>query len=197
MRFPLLSSALSVALLCSFSAHAGGPDVQDDIHCNQDSHVGFVHNSYTFNAPLHTFTDVTRSFFNVEWYDGIVVTNTTGADNVPGATRSGPFGGTTYNETLTMYSMHSDAFIFSLVGQGFTTASVRLDSYAETMRFESICGGTATYIDIISYLCSDDQAAAYNLIYGLHMSTFPGVFAGMGATVMAGDCPQDSRCKKE
>ncbi|KAJ7631408.1 hypothetical protein DFH06DRAFT_703293 [Mycena polygramma] len=201
MRFALISNALGVALLFAIFAAARDSDEHNDIHCGQDSHASFVHNSYTFNTPLDTFTNVTKSFFNVGWYAGSVVTNTTGVDNVPGATRSGPFGGATYHETLTMYSMRSDAFIFSLKGKGFTTAppapSVRFDSYTETMRSESICGGTATYIDIISHICSNNQVVAYDLFYGLHMATFPGVFAGMGVTVMAGDCPQDGRCKNE
>ncbi|KAJ7656433.1 hypothetical protein DFH06DRAFT_1411188 [Mycena polygramma] len=144
MRFTLIPN---VALLCVVSAHAH-PNVLNDIHCAEDSHVGFVHNSYTFNAPLDTFTDVTKSFFDIKWYGGTVVTNTTGVDGVPGATRSGRFDDALYTDTLTMYSLRPDTFEFSYHGDAPTfTPAIR---YAETMRFESICGGTATYIDVIS-----------------------------------------------
>ncbi|KAJ6581950.1 hypothetical protein B0H19DRAFT_1117103 [Mycena capillaripes] len=203
MYFTFLLKALGVALLCSISTRADDShhsSVHSDIQCPKGSHASFIHNSYTYNAPLHKFTDLTKSFFNITWYDGIVVTNTTGTDNVPGATRSGPFGGTTYNETLTTYSMRSDALTFSFHGKGFTDVgppSVTFDSYVETFRFESICSGKATYIDVLTHVCSNDQTVSYNLWYALHMTTFEGMAAGLGALILAGDCPVESKCHNE
>jgi hypothetical protein len=93
-----------------------------------------------------------------------------------------------------MYSMYPDALIYSYHGQPITYALPNVPpahfyGYAETMRFESICGGKATYIDLLSYMCSNDQVAAYNLWYLDHMSTFEGMAANLGATVLAGDYP--------
>jgi hypothetical protein len=58
------------------------------------------------------------------------------------------------------------------------------------MRFESICGGKATYIDIITHTCSNHQTLAYSGWYTFHESVFPGLAATLGATIMAGDCPR-------
>ncbi|KAF8216921.1 hypothetical protein K438DRAFT_1658439, partial [Mycena galopus ATCC 62051] len=203
MLSALLCRTLGVAFLAlSFADRAqGSNDVSNDIACPADSSAGFVHNSYTYIAPLSKFTNMTESFFNLSWYDGIIVTNTTGTDNVPGATRAGPFAGATYNETLTMYHKRSDALIQSWHGKGFPYSPpnrrpYHFDGYVETMRLESICDGSATYIDIITYMCSNDTTAAYDLFYTLHMSTFPTMAAKLGAPVLAGDCPQKSKCDK-
>ena len=125
---------------------------------------------------------------------GAAASKTTGTDNVPGATRSGDIGGSTYNETLTMYLAHPDILTYTIHGRPWTYAAanfgpVHFVEYAETMRFESICGGKATYIDLITYTCSDDQTLAYNAWYMFHMGTFEGLSVMLGATVLAGDCP--------
>ncbi|KAF7356291.1 hypothetical protein MVEN_00961000 [Mycena venus] len=206
MLTTLLSRAIGVLLLGLISnAHANGSMhyVPNDIHCPKDSQVGFVHNSYIYNAPLHQFTNITKSFFDIKWYGDIPATNFTGTNNVPGATRSGvvPVGdnpNNAFNDTLTMYSMHHDSLEYTYRGQPvkFVLPNQRpahYYSYAETMRFQSICDGEASYIDLLSYLCADDQIAAYNLWYMLHMSTFEGLAASLGATVLAGDCPQKAR----
>lgn len=93
-----------------------------------------------------------------------------------------------------MYLAHADAYEFTIHGKPFTFASpnqppLLLDGYAETMRFESICGGRATYIDVISYWCSEDQTAAYNFWYTLHEAVFPTLAVALETTVLAGDCP--------
>ncbi|KAJ7093152.1 hypothetical protein C8R44DRAFT_815697 [Mycena epipterygia] len=151
-------------------------------------------------TPTHTLppcinSDITSSFFNTAWYGGVPATSTTGTDNVPGATRGGSFGGGTVNETLTMYLFHSDALIFTIHGQPLMLAlpnqsPLHFDSYAETMRFESVCSGTATYIDLITYTCSSDQTTAHNFWFTLHMSVFEGLAANISALVLAGDCSQ-------
>ncbi|KAJ7333325.1 hypothetical protein DFH08DRAFT_785680, partial [Mycena albidolilacea] len=198
MLSTLILQSLHVALLgLTFATpvHGSMDYVPNDIHCPKNSHAGFVHNTYTYIAPLHDFTNLVGSFFNISWYDGIVVTNTTGADNVPGASRSGPFNGVTYNETLTMFTERSDAVTFSFIGKGFSYTrspkgpTVTLDGYTESMRFESICGGKATYIDVLTRVCSDNQIEAYDLWYTLHMTTFQGMAVNLGAPVLAGDCP--------
>ncbi|KAJ7816091.1 hypothetical protein B0H14DRAFT_2845416 [Mycena olivaceomarginata] len=164
MLFAFRSRVLSVALLC-FSL-------------------------YTYNAPVDKFTNLTKSFFELKWYAGAIVSNTTGTDNVPGATRSGPLGGTAvFNETLTMYSMHPDEFTFSFHGAPYVFGGQHVTAYAETMRFEGICSGKATYIDVITYLCSNDSIAVYDATYTAHMVSFQGLATSVGATVMAGDCP--------
>jgi hypothetical protein len=127
----MLSALLAIALL-GLRAQGSAPYVSNDIHCPADLHISFVHNSYTYAAPLAQFTNLTKSFFDLSWYvrilssssrtpslihihrqNNAVVTNTTGTYNVPGATRSGPFAGAIYNETLTMYSKRADALTLS------------------------------------------------------------------------------------
>jgi hypothetical protein len=81
------------------------------------------------------------------------VSNTTGTDGVPGATRSGFYGETLFHETLTMYSLDPDALAYSLRGEGLIYVppdqpAVHINVYTETMRIESICSGAATYINI-------------------------------------------------
>ncbi|KAJ7816081.1 hypothetical protein B0H14DRAFT_3475601 [Mycena olivaceomarginata] len=191
MLFAFRSRVLSVALLCfSLSAHAASHYTPNDMHCPAESHPTFVHNSYTYNAPVDKFTNLTKSFFELKWYAGAIVSNTTGTDNVPGATRSGPLGGTAvFNETLTMYSMHPDEFTFSFHGAPYVFGGQNVTAYAETMRFEGICSGKATYIDVITYLCSNDSIAVYDATYTAHMVSFQGLATSVGATVMARDCP--------
>ncbi|KAJ7312757.1 hypothetical protein DFH08DRAFT_821917 [Mycena albidolilacea] len=93
-----------------------------------------------------------------------------------------------------MYSKHSDVLMFSIHGQAVTyslsnQAPLHFDGYVEMMRFESICNGKAMYIDLISYLCTSDSAAVYDLLSSFHMSAFQEMAACLGATVLAGDCP--------
>ncbi|KAJ7828206.1 hypothetical protein B0H14DRAFT_2516637 [Mycena olivaceomarginata] len=197
--FPsLLSRVLAVALLGSLlpsRVHGSVHYTPNDIHCPEDLHVSFVHNSYSYYVDLVQFTNITDSFFDQSWYAGTLTSNTTGTDNVPGATRSGPFGGATYNETLTMYSKHSDAFSLSYHGKAFTLTpsngpALTFGPYTETIRFESICGGRATFIDVLTYTCSDNPIAIYDAWYTIHMSSFEGLAAKIGAPVLAGDCPR-------
>ncbi|KAJ7742908.1 hypothetical protein B0H16DRAFT_1423344 [Mycena metata] len=150
------------------SSHYHSPS--NDIRCPKGSHISFVHNSFTFDAPLHKFTHVVKSFFDITWYGGLPTTAMTGTDNVPGATRFGPVDKhNSFNETLTMYSLTEDALTYTYHGikftyalPGFNHSPAHIDAYAETMRFESICAGRATYIDLLTYICSNDTATAYN-----------------------------------
>jgi hypothetical protein len=158
---------------------------------------------------LTHFINLIDSFFEQSWYVsisapssrapspinthrqfGTVITHTTGKYNVPGATRTGPFAGATYNETLTAYSKHADAMIMSYSGQPLTTVlpPLKFGHYLERLRFESICGGTATYIDALTYSCSDNPVAVYDLWYTVHMAAFANLSAVVGAPVLAGDC---------
>ncbi|KAJ7698974.1 hypothetical protein B0H17DRAFT_1129519 [Mycena rosella] len=206
MHFVLHAKPLGIALLSFIStasavasAHdsSHSPVVHSDLHCPTGSSTSFVHNSYTYNAPVHKFTHIAGSFFNITWYGGAIVSSTTGTDKIPGATRSGNLGGT-FDETLTAYDTRPDALIFTYHGQYTLNQQPRNPMrYTETTRFESICGGKATYIDIITYVCSDDQIAAYNVWYTLHMSAFQGLAATLGATVLAGDCPSRRQCHAE
>ncbi|KAJ7742886.1 hypothetical protein B0H16DRAFT_1693711 [Mycena metata] len=186
-----------LALVCSINAdnhsHYLGP--ANDIHCPGDARISFVHNSYTYNAPVQKFTNITKSFFDIGWYGGVPATITTGTDNVPGATRFAPLpNDSSYNETLTMYSLDENGLSYTYHGLGFAYALpgykiAYVGAYTETMRFESICAGRAIYIDLISYLCSNDSVAAYNIFRLEYEITFSTLAAEVGATVMAGDCP--------
>ncbi|KAJ6534593.1 hypothetical protein DFH09DRAFT_1325221 [Mycena vulgaris] len=110
----------SVALLClipTVYAHGSAPYpiVRNDLHCLKGSYTSFVQNSYSYNAPLDKFVKITQSFLPlVIWWP---CPNTTGTDNIPGATRSGIFDGSRFNETLTMYFAHPDVLTYTWHGQ--------------------------------------------------------------------------------
>ncbi|KAJ7742890.1 hypothetical protein B0H16DRAFT_1019435 [Mycena metata] len=178
------------------SSHAHRKDYGNDLRCPEDFHVGFVHNRYAYNAPVDKFTTITKSFYDALWYGGAVVSKTSGTDNVPGATRAGNLDGY-FHETLTAYSFHPSALEYTIRGDPYTyappnstAAPVRFASYSETMRIESSCSGRATYIDLITYICSADKVTGYDWWYTAHESVFPALAAKVGATVMAGDCQQ-------
>ncbi|KAJ7759329.1 hypothetical protein DFH07DRAFT_443700 [Mycena maculata] len=184
-----------LSLLGTTRAHESSyyPYIPNEIPCGEGSHPAFVHNSYTYIAPLHKFTNITGSFFDIVWLGGCPATVTTGTDNVPGATRAGPCLGDTFNETLTMYSAHVDELMYTYHGRPYAPTlpgqpTIHVESYAETLRFESICGGRATYVDFISFLCTEDQTAAYIAWNELHTDTMQSVAASLGAPVLAGDC---------
>ncbi|KAK7012810.1 hypothetical protein R3P38DRAFT_1556832 [Favolaschia claudopus] len=197
MIFPLAMLSVLVAYIARGAELE--PYVPHDLSCPPGSVSGFVQNNFAYVAPLRNFTNITHSFFDIVWYFGSVVTNTTGRDNVPGATRFGHGAGGTFNETLIMYFNNPDAYVFALHGQPATfpmshsPQATKLDGYVETMRFLSICGGKATYIDVITYYCHDSdeqqQIAAYDLLYTAHTLTFEKMAAGLGAPVFAGVCP--------
>ncbi|KAJ7742888.1 hypothetical protein B0H16DRAFT_1890187 [Mycena metata] len=194
MHYPSFFLKALSSLVLTASVHAQHTERGNDLHCPEGFDVGFVHDSYTFNAPVHKFTDPTKSFFDISWY-GITLTNTTGTDNVPGATRSGSLDGGYFHETLTAYSVHPSALEYTVRGDPYTyappnstAAPLAFAGYVETTRIESICSGRATYIDLISYICSADQVAGYDFAHKLHQGVFPALAEPVGATVMAGDC---------
>ncbi|KAJ7656442.1 hypothetical protein DFH06DRAFT_1473657 [Mycena polygramma] len=94
-----------------------------------------------------------------------------------------------------MYSMHSDALAYTYHGEPFNYAPrngphLYFARYIETIRFESICGGKATYIAVLAYLCSDDQVRAYSFWDALpDQATFDRLGESLGGTIRAGDCP--------
>ncbi|KAJ7108861.1 hypothetical protein C8R43DRAFT_1139915 [Mycena crocata] len=190
-----LAPFLTVAALCLVLSLAHEHhSTRNDIHCPEGSQTTFLHNSYTYIAPLHKFTNITSSFFDILWYGNSPTNSTEGTDNTPGAVRVGLFGtGGTWRETLKAYTSQPDVLEYTYHGIPTTWGSVNtveFGPYAETMRLESICGGRATFIDLITYICSPDQTKAYDLWYVLHMATFQGLATQVGATVMAGDCPR-------
>ncbi|KAJ6549044.1 hypothetical protein DFH09DRAFT_1503203 [Mycena vulgaris] len=165
----------------------------------------FLYNTYTYDAPLDKFTNITSSFFHIQWYPdpslqgNATVNRTTGTDNVPGATRAGVFAGASFNETLTAYSAPPDAMSYTIHGNlpltispGNNQGPVRIASYAETKRFESVCSGKATYIDFITYLCTDNQTTGYSSFYNVHMTSVQNLASTIGAPVLGGDCPDAS-----
>ncbi|KAK7038557.1 hypothetical protein R3P38DRAFT_2516228 [Favolaschia claudopus] len=197
----LLLCLLSIPAFVLVDATSGYSQyISSDIHCDRDAHTSFVSNSYKYYAPVHKFTNFTKSFFDESWYAGTIVSNTTGIDNLPGATRAGDFGGYHFNETLTMYTSHPDALPWTLVyayhgkevtaaGQGINFgSSVTYFRYGEVLGFESICGGQATLIDVRTYICSDNPIAAYDSWATLHDLTFTALAARVRAPVFTGDC---------
>ncbi|KAK6983980.1 hypothetical protein R3P38DRAFT_373811 [Favolaschia claudopus] len=201
----MLSTRVLHLLLCLVSipafllvdaTGAYSPYISSDIHCDKDAHTSFITNRYKYYAPLHKFTNLTKSFFDLSWGAGTLVPNTTGIDNVPGATRAGEYGGYHFDETLTMYTSHPDALAYAYHGKGFKVSgqginfgsSVKLYSYAEAFRFESICGGQATLIDARTYTCSDNPIATYDWETMLHDSTLTALAARIRAPMFTGDC---------
>ncbi|KAJ7682540.1 hypothetical protein DFH06DRAFT_1389286 [Mycena polygramma] len=194
----LLAAVLCVGQVFLAQAALSASLKHNDLHCPEGFESSFVHNSYTYNGPFHTFTNLTSSFFDIVWTGGVPANSTTGVDNVPGATRSAAWFGGTFNETLTMYHLDEELYIWTYHGAAFTyapggRAPIHLSAYAETTRFESICSGKATYIDIITYLCSDDPVGAYSLLYTLHMVTFQDLAQSANASVLAGDCQRQQQ----
>ncbi|KAK6983981.1 hypothetical protein R3P38DRAFT_2576943 [Favolaschia claudopus] len=193
---PLILFLASIPALVLGDAVGGySPYISSDIHCVKDAHPSFISNSYKYYAPVHKFTNLTKSFFDVSWYAGTIVSNTTGIDNVPGATRAGDYSGYHFNETLTMYISNSDGLVyayrgkeFKVAGQGVNLSSVTLHSYAEVLHFESICGGQATLIETRTYACSDNPIAEYDSWTVLHDLTFTALAGRLKAPVFTGDC---------
>ncbi|KAJ7650921.1 hypothetical protein FB45DRAFT_859578 [Roridomyces roridus] len=194
--FKFLFAAIVSLSTTNFPASAQVPPVlkHNDIHCPAGYQVSFVHNDYTYLGDFQAFTNITGSFYDILWTGGVPATSTTGTDNVPGATRAGPWFGGVFNETLTYYHLDDELYIWTYHGATFTyapngTAILTMAAYAETTRFESICSGAGVYIDIHTYICSDNPPLAYDLLYSLHMVTFQQLALNASALVLAGDCP--------
>ncbi|KAJ7289162.1 hypothetical protein C8J57DRAFT_1164966 [Mycena rebaudengoi] len=197
----LAKAFTAAAALLFFTATAyahGSTPPGGDVSCPKGSQHTFVQNSYRYDGHLQKFTNITGSFFDESWYAGTVITSTTGTDNVPGATRAGVFGDSSFNETLAMFDAPSGALRFTYAGPGpkpvtYTPPgekSITFYYFAETHRYESICGGKATYIDVITYACSNRPRAAYDFWYRLHDTAFGAISAKVGAKVFTGDCPR-------
>ncbi|KAJ7194487.1 hypothetical protein B0H12DRAFT_1065102 [Mycena haematopus] len=196
----LLSRALGVAffgLIVSNRANGSKDYIPNDVHCPEPYSITFLHNSYAYIAPLDKFKKIVGSFYDASWYGGDAVNVTTGTENVPGSTRSGPVAGTIYKETLTRWTEESDSLIFSFTGDPFkiihpNRPAATFHAYAETTRFQSICDGTATYIDSITHICTNNPIVVYNAWYILHRNSFTGMADRIGARVLPGDCPRET-----
>ncbi|KAJ7086791.1 hypothetical protein B0H15DRAFT_734943, partial [Mycena belliarum] len=164
-----------------------------DITCPPGARITFVHNSYTYNAPMKNFTDIMGSFFSIKWTGGVPANSTTGTDNTVGASRSAVYFGGVFNETLTMILQRPDAYSYTYHGVPFLVAlpgqpAVQFYNYAETLRVLSICSGAATYVDFVTYLCTNNPVHAYDLLEtDLHQLTMAAVAQQANATVMSGD----------
>jgi hypothetical protein len=85
MHFTLLLKTLGVSLLCSTSIRADdlrsrrNDSLRSDMHCRNGSKVSFIHNSYTFNAPVDKFINITKSFFDQSWYVSNILDRSTPA----------------------------------------------------------------------------------------------------------------------
>ncbi|KAJ7289367.1 hypothetical protein C8J57DRAFT_1046448 [Mycena rebaudengoi] len=197
-------NAFITALFClviTTNAH-GHTRPLNDLPCPPGFKHSFVQNSYQFDGPLEKFTSLTGSFFDLSWYAGGEIINTTGTDNIPGATRVGPFDPfrpELFNETLTMYETGPGLLQWTFTGPGATLTYpsrtgevIRFQYYAESQRYESICGGTATYIHAMTHICSDNPSLAYDLFYRLHQGAFNGfdaISARVNTKAFTGDCP--------
>ncbi|CAK5267242.1 unnamed protein product [Mycena citricolor] len=185
--------------------------------CSAGLSAGFVHNEFAYVAPLSRFTDLAGSFFHGEWFGGndTTFTHTSGTDNVPGATRSGVFASddphlryaANFTETLTHYAFRPGSFLHmsfrAVVSIGSLDAgTLHQDTYSETVRFESVCAGHATYITFLARTCAQSQSGAYDFAYGTHLAAALGLKATVGAAIMSGDCPvftpyEDEECDGE
>ncbi|KAJ6620635.1 hypothetical protein B0H10DRAFT_1067362 [Mycena sp. CBHHK59/15] len=183
------------AILLYFSVSSNALQYKNDINCPKGDFAGFVHNSYLYDRPVDKFTNITKSFFNIPWYGGADVMNTTGTDNVPGATRAGTFDGEPFNETLTAYEAGAGALEFTYFGLPAAYVlpngdHLRFSYYAETHRYESICEGTSTFIDQVTWWCSNAPRDSFDLWVRLHTVTFDNMATTVGARVFTGDCPR-------
>ncbi|KAJ7112779.1 hypothetical protein C8R43DRAFT_903529 [Mycena crocata] len=199
MHLPYVIKGLGVAfiaLITSTHGHSQPVDTRTDLHCGKGLYTGFIHASYTYNAPLHKFTNLTKSFFDNKWYAGAPADSTTGINNVPGATRAGENSGSRYNETLLVYVARPEELIITHRGSPWTYHTAQqpplyFSGYVQTMRFESICEGKATYIDAIAYMCFKDPTVAYDIWATYHTVVIAeGLAVTAGATVLPGDCPR-------
>ncbi|KAJ7444482.1 hypothetical protein FB451DRAFT_1149225 [Mycena latifolia] len=199
MHFTRLTQTLGAALLGLISianaqSRSVDPIINDDVECPAGSEITFLHDHYTYNAPMKAFTDQVGSFFEI---GGVASDITTGKDNTPGSSRSGVYFGGRFNETLTMILERPDSFSYTYHGVEFPVAIpgrpvVTFYNYAETLRVHSICQGRATYIDLVTSLCTDNPEHAYDLLHTyLHDLTFHAVAEKAGAAVMYGDCPKE------
>ncbi|KAJ7481551.1 hypothetical protein FB451DRAFT_1394200 [Mycena latifolia] len=196
MHFTRLTAALGLLATAAAQSLSTDPIVNDDVECPAGSQITFLHDAYTYNAPMKAFTDQVGSFFEIVWTGGVATDIATGPDNTPGSSRSGVYFGGRFNETLTMIVDRPDSFSYTYHGVEFPVAipgrpKVIFYNYAETLRVHSICQGRATYIDLVTSLCTDNPEHAYDLLHTyLHDLTFHAVAEKAGATVMYGDCPK-------
>ncbi|KAF7308290.1 hypothetical protein HMN09_00677000 [Mycena chlorophos] len=207
MRLRMRSQIVFVLLLAASALAADERYHSLGVECPHADQRSFLHNTFAYNAPLHVFTNVVGSFFNDSWYADSVISETKGKDNVPGSMRLGPSGtkGTAiYNETLLEYIYHPNSMLqysFSGAATWFAASpsakATYFHGYTETMRLQSVCGGKATYIDLITWLCSDDQVAC-DIWNAAHLVSFSGIAGSVGATVMPGDCsvPTKPKCSE-
>ncbi|KAJ7875477.1 hypothetical protein B0H14DRAFT_3437032 [Mycena olivaceomarginata] len=66
----MLAALALLGLMVSHRAHGSNPPqpAPNDIVCPNHYTPTFVHNSFTYLAPLHKFTNLTKSFFDISWY---------------------------------------------------------------------------------------------------------------------------------
>ncbi|KAJ7097106.1 hypothetical protein B0H15DRAFT_31723 [Mycena belliarum] len=197
MRFTALIATLGLLSTASAQSLSIDPILNDDVECPAGSEITFLHDYYMFNAPMKAFKDQVGSFFEIVWTGGVATDIATGPDNTPGSSRSGVYFGGRFNETLTMILDRPDSFSYTYHGVEFPVAipgrpKVIFYKYAETMRVHSICGGRATYMDLVTSLCTDNPEHAYDLLHTyLHDLTFHQLAANVNATAMYGDCLRD------
>ncbi|KAJ7481692.1 hypothetical protein FB451DRAFT_1555918 [Mycena latifolia] len=196
MQFTRLAAFLGLIATAASQSLSVDPIINDDVVCPPGSEITFLHDHYTYNAPMKAFVDQVGSFMEIVWTGGIATDISTGEDNVPGCTRSGVYFGGRFNETLTMIVDRPDSFSYTYHGIEFPVAipgrpKVIFYNYAETLRVHSICEGRATYMDLVTSLCTDNPEHAYDLLHTyLHDLTFHALAENVGATVMYGDCPK-------
>ncbi|KAJ7640509.1 hypothetical protein DFH06DRAFT_1216207 [Mycena polygramma] len=131
---------------------------------------------------------------------GTIVNATTGTGTEPGATRTGTIGNTTFHETLAMYEASPSMLTMSYYGipgiyvvpsadpQGGKSQTLVMQSYAETVRFQSICAHSATAADISIVLCVNDLPLAYDSMDKLHRGGFDTLGSILNANTFPGGC---------
>lgn len=171
-----------------------------DPSCPSGFFPGFQLNTFQYDVPFDGFEAIMKSFFDISWYAGVVVTNTTGRNNTVGATRAGPFATAEFKEVLieiesspTSLTMKYVSIVGELKLQGVLpqkpNETIIIGSYTEGFQILSICGGTSTWFDIFVTFCADKPVEAADLYDTIRKESLQAVAIKLGADSFIGSCP--------
>jgi hypothetical protein len=133
------------------------------------------------------------------------LTNTTGQDNVPGATRSGTVGDSPFTEVLLEFA-HSGSdemmlfwkletgttFVWNMktINPIITTQPQNVTiSYFQRIFVKSICEKKAAYVWLMTTYCSDKPLLAHQLYDQHDQKILQDLSARLGAVEFEGACP--------
>ncbi|KAJ7708278.1 hypothetical protein B0H17DRAFT_1125043 [Mycena rosella] len=197
--FLRLSSLLTLSLVaCKVVADtAQYLDDQDlDPTCPEGYYPGVTVDEAMYTVPIDVLHGVIGSFFHAQWY---TITNTTnvGKDNTVGSTREGhDVDGNYFKERLVrVFQTPSEKMI---AWKSQVNNSVRNPSgnetavqttYTEEHRLMSICGGTATLVNMWNVQCANDLVNDWDEWYRMRGQALDAVITKLGAKQFKGTCP--------